>query len=223
MERFAACFADLEDQRESNARHLLLDILVIGFCTILCDGEDCSDMALFGRAKEGFLRQFLRLPHGIPSHDTCSRVFRLLDPAQFQACFLRFMADFAVAAGGVMAIDGKTLRRSFDRAAERSPLHLVTAWAADCRLVLGQMATDVKSNEITAVPKWATLDKPSFTIPFNVTGQPAMSVCTGFGEGGLPVAMQLIGRPFDDAVVLRAAHAYEQATDWRNRRPALAA
>lgn len=153
MERFAACFADLEDPREDNARHLLLDLLVIGFCTILCDGEDCSDMALFGRAKEGFLRQFLRLPHGIPSHDTFSRVFRLLDPAQFQACFLRFMADFAEAARGVIAIDGKTLRRSFDRASERSPLHLVNAWAADCRLVLGQVATDAKSNEITAVPK----------------------------------------------------------------------
>ncbi|MBV8935465.1 MAG: ISAs1 family transposase [Alphaproteobacteria bacterium] len=153
MERFAACFANLEDPREDNSRHLLLDILVIGFCTILCGGEDCSDMALFGRAKEDFLRQFLRLPHGIPSHDTFSRVFRLLDPAQFQACFLRFMADFADIAHGVIAIDGKTLRRSFERAAERSPLHLVSAWAADCRLVLGQVATEAKSNEITAVPK----------------------------------------------------------------------
>jgi predicted transposase YbfD/YdcC len=153
MERFAACFANLKDPREDNSRHLLLDILVIGFCTILCGGEDCSDMALFGRAKEAFLRQFLRLPHGIPSHDTFSRVFRLLDPAQFQACFLRFMTDFADTARGVIAIDGKTLRRSFDRAAERSPLHLVSAWAADCRLVLGQVATEAKSNEITAVPK----------------------------------------------------------------------
>ena len=77
-ERFEAWDLVLEDPREDNARHLLLDLLVIGFCTILCDGEDCSDMALFGRAKEGFLRQFLRLPHGISSHDTFSRVFRLL-------------------------------------------------------------------------------------------------------------------------------------------------
>jgi aspartyl-tRNA(Asn)/glutamyl-tRNA(Gln) amidotransferase subunit A len=76
--------------------------------------------------------------------------------------------------------------------------------------------------EITAIPKWANLEKPSFTIPFNVTGQPAMSVCTGFGEGGLPVSMQLIGRPFEDATVLRAAHSYEQATEWRARRPAMA-
>ena len=76
--------------------------------------------------------------------------------------------------------------------------------------------------EITAVTKWSTLEKPSFTIPFNVTGQPAMSVCTGFGAGGLPVSMQLIGRPFEDALVLRAAHTYERATAWRAQRPALA-
>jgi predicted transposase YbfD/YdcC len=153
MEGFAACFAELEDPREDNARHDLHEILMIAFCTMLCGGEDCSDMAVFGCAKEPFLRQFLRLRHGIPSHDTFSRVFRLLDPAQFQACFLRFMQCFAEAAQGVIAIDGKTLRRSFDRASGQSPLHLVSAWAAEQRLVLGQVAVDDKSNEITAVPK----------------------------------------------------------------------
>ena len=91
MEEFAVCFAELDDPREDNARHDLHEILMIAFCTMLCGGEDCSDMALFGRAKEPFLRQFLQLRHGIPSHDTFSRVFRLLDPAQFQACFLHFM------------------------------------------------------------------------------------------------------------------------------------
>lgn len=152
MERFTACFADLKDPRDSNARHDLNEVLIIAFCAMLCGAEDCSDMALFGRAKETFLRQFLRLPHGIPSHDTFSRVFRLLDPAQFQACFPRFMQQFAAAASGVVAIDGKTLRRSFDRASKTSPLHLVSAWAADARLMLGQVATAEKSNEITAVP-----------------------------------------------------------------------
>jgi predicted transposase YbfD/YdcC len=152
MERFAACFADLEDPREDNARYSLHEILLIALCAMLCGAEDCSDMAAFGRAKELFLRQFLTLRHGIPSHDTFSRVFRLLDPAQFHACFLRFMQDFAQAAQGVLAIDGKTLRRSFDRAAQKSPLHLVSAWAAGSRLLLAQIATDQKSNEITAVP-----------------------------------------------------------------------
>ena len=75
----------------------------------------------------------------------------------------------------------------------------------------------------TSVPKWATLEKPTFTIPFNVTGYPAMSVCTGYGAGGLPLSMQLVAKPFDDALFLRAAHAYERATGWRERRPAMAA
>ena len=153
MERFASCFAELADPREDNARHDLHEILMIALCAMLCGAEDCSDMALFGRAKQPFLRQFLRLRHGIPSHDTFSRVFRLLDPVQFHACFLRFMEDFAAAARGVIAVDGKTLRRSFDRAANQSPLHLVSAWAVGCRLLLGQVATDEKSTEITAVPK----------------------------------------------------------------------
>src|SRR3954447_18336331 len=140
MEEFAACFAELDDPRGDNARHDLLEILTIALCTILTGGKDCSDMALFGRAKEPFLRQFLQLRHGIPSHDTFSRVFRLLDPAKFQSCFLQLMECFAEAAQGVIAIDGKTLRRSFDRAADRSPLHLVSAWAAGSRLVLAQEA-----------------------------------------------------------------------------------
>ena len=110
-------------------------------------------MALFGRAKEPFLRQFLRLRHGIPSHDTFSRVFRLLDPDQFHAVFLRFMQRFSENLEGVVALDGKTLRRSFDRAAGQSPLHLVSAWAVEQRLVLGQVAVADKSNEITAVPQ----------------------------------------------------------------------
>jgi len=154
LEGFRSVFADLEDPRTGNAqRHDLHEILLIALCTILCGGEDCSDMAVFGRAKEPFLRQFLRLEHGIPSHDTFSRVFRLLDPAQFHACFLAFMRQFAEGCQGVVAIDGKTLRRSFDRAAGLSPLHLVSAWAVEQRLVLGQVAVADQSNEITAVPQ----------------------------------------------------------------------
>jgi predicted transposase YbfD/YdcC len=153
MEGFAACFSELEDPREDNARHDLHAILVIAFCAMLCGAEDCSDMAVFGRAKEGFLRRFLPLRRGVPSHDTFSRVFRLLDPARFEACFSRFMQRFADAAQGVVAVDGKTLRRSYDRATEASSLHLVSAWACGARLVLGQVAVAVGSNEITAIPK----------------------------------------------------------------------
>ena len=153
MEEFVACFAQITDPRQDNARHNLHEILMIALCTMLCGGEDCSDMALFGEAKEPFLRQFLTLAHGIPSHDTFSRVFRLLDPTAFAACFTRFMQRFADNLADVVALDGKTLRRSFDRAAGQSPLHMLHAWSVGQRLLLGQLAVDEKSNEITAVPK----------------------------------------------------------------------
>ena len=144
----------LEDPRHGNAgRHSLHDILVIALCTVLCGGETCTDMALFGHSKREFLESFLPLQNGIPSHDTFSRVFRLLDPEAFQKWFLGFMRQFAQGCEGVLAVDGKTLRRSYDRAEAQSPLHLVSAWAAEQRLVLGQLAVAGKSNEITAVPK----------------------------------------------------------------------
>ena len=152
----------LEYPRRGNAgRHSLHDILVIALCTILCGGETCTDMALFGQSKREFLESFLPLQNGIPSHDTFSRVFRLLDPEAFQKWFLGFMRQFAQGCEGVLAVDGKpvlsgaegTLRRSYDRAEAKSPPHPVSAWAAEQRLVLGQLAVDGKSNEITAVPK----------------------------------------------------------------------
>jgi len=153
MEEFVACFAEIVDPRQDNARHDLHELLLIALCTMLTGGQDFSDMALFGEIKTPFLRKFPRLRHGIPSHDTFSRVFRLLDPGPFEACFTRFMQHFAEALQGVVAIDGKTLRRSFDRAAGKSPLHMLHAWSAEQRLLLGQLAVDGKSNEITAVPK----------------------------------------------------------------------
>jgi len=154
MEGLAECFEELEDPRTGNAgRHDLIEILVIALCTVLCGGQYASDMALFAREKEGFLRQFLKLKNGPPSHDTFSRVFRLLDPEQFGACFQRFMARFSEACQGVVAIDGKVLRRSFDKASGKSALHMVSAWGCEQRLVLAQVATDAKSNEITAVPQ----------------------------------------------------------------------
>jgi predicted transposase YbfD/YdcC len=154
MGSFAACFEGLDDPRSGNAgRHDLLEMLMIALCTVLSGGEDCTDMAEFARAKLDYLRKFLRLEHGAPSHDTFSRLFRLLDPEQFGDCFQRFMAGFADACQGVVAVDGKVLRRSFDTASGKSALHMVSAWGCEQRLVLGQIATDAKSNEITAVPR----------------------------------------------------------------------
>ena len=154
MDKFIACFEGLEDPRTGNAGlHDFYELLVIALCGVLCGGQGATHMAEFATAKEPFLRGFLKLEHGIPSHDTFSRLFRLLDPAQFRAAFQRFMAKFSEAYQGVIAIDGKVVRRSFDRASGKSPLHMVSAWGCEQRLVLAQIATDAKSNEITAVPK----------------------------------------------------------------------
>ena len=161
----------LEDPRHGNAeRHSLHDIMVIALCTILCGGETCTGMALFGHSKRELLESFLPLRNGIPSHDTFSRVFRLLDPEAFQRWFLGFMRQFAEGCEGVLAVDGKTLRRSFDRAEAQSPLHLVSVWASEQRLVLGQLAVDGKSNEITAVPKLLEM----LTLPGMVVTADAM-------------------------------------------------
>jgi predicted transposase YbfD/YdcC len=144
----------LEDPRTGNAGlHNFHELLMIALCTVLCGGQSAVDMALFARAKEPFLRGFLTLANGLPSHDTFSRLFRLLDPAQFQVAFQRFMAGFSERCQGVVAIDGKVLRRSFDQASGKSALHMVSAWGCEQRMVLAQIATDAKSNEITAVPE----------------------------------------------------------------------
>jgi len=126
---------------------------MIAFSAVLCGGQSAVDMALFAKAKEPFLRGFMKLECGLPSHDTFSRLFRQLDPDRFRAVFQRFMEKFSIQCQGVVAIDGKVLRRSFDKASGKSPLHMVSAWGCQQRLVLAQIATDVKSNEITAIPK----------------------------------------------------------------------
>jgi len=154
MDTLFACFKEVPDPRTGNAgRHELLEILVIALCAVLCGAETAVDMADFAKDKEPILRNFLKLKHGVPSHDTFSRVFRLLDPEPFRLCFQRFMECFAKTTKGVIAIDGKVLRRSFDSASAKSALHMVSAWGCEQGLVLAQIATDAKSNEITAVPK----------------------------------------------------------------------
>jgi predicted transposase YbfD/YdcC len=150
----AAYFAAISDPRVERTRlHELVDILVIAICAVICGADSWVEMETYGRAKEQWLRQFLALPHGIPSHDTFSRVLARLKPDELQQCFLRWMrAVSEVTHGEVVAIDGKTLRRSFDRAAGKGAIHMVSAWASANRLVLGQQKVDEKSNEITAIP-----------------------------------------------------------------------
>lgn len=140
MGNFISIFSDVDDPRAENAWHDLSEVLFIALAAVLCGAESCSDMAEFGEAKERLLRRVLRLEHGIPSHDTFSRVFRLLDPERFEAAFRRFMVAFAKSSGlsGVVAIDGKAVRGAFERGARTTPLHLVNVWAADQRLALAQ-------------------------------------------------------------------------------------
>jgi predicted transposase YbfD/YdcC len=150
-----ACFAAVHDpRREHNRLYLLWDMLAITICAVVSGADSWVDVATYGEGKLAWLQTFLELPNGIPSHDTFGRVFALLDPKALQEGFRRWMeALVEVTAGRVIAVDGKTLRRSFDTADGRGPLHLVSAWAAANHLLLGQQAVDSKSNEITAIPE----------------------------------------------------------------------
>lgn len=136
-------FTEIPEPRASNARHRLGDVMFIALASVLSGGEGCSDMAAFGRAKEPLLRQFIDLPHGVPSHDTFSRLFRLLDADAFAAAFARFMAAFAEAAerSGVVAIDGKALRRAYQRGQAQMPPAMVSAWGVESRLTLASVAS----------------------------------------------------------------------------------
>jgi predicted transposase YbfD/YdcC len=148
-------FSELEDPRiERQKQHQLLDVIVIAICAVICGADDWVAIETFGRAKEGWFRRFLALPNGIPSHDTFGRIFALLSPSRFQDCFVGWIQAVAqVVAGQVVAIDGKTLRRSYDRRSAKAAIHMVSAWATHNRVVLGQLKTEEKSNEITAIPE----------------------------------------------------------------------
>ena len=148
-------FASLPDPRiERCRRHKLIDIVTIAICTLLCGGEGFTDMEEFGHSQREWLETFLELPSGIPSHDTFGRVFARLAPREFAACFASWArAGVTQLAGQVVALDGKCLRHSFDKAAGTEAIELVSAWVKDRRLTLGQVKVADHSNEITAVPE----------------------------------------------------------------------
>jgi predicted transposase YbfD/YdcC len=171
MVRLGLFFASVPDPRAGNARHDLSDLLFIAFAATLCGAESCVDMAEFGASKADLLGSIVALGHGVPSHDTFSRVFRLLNPEKFEAAFRAFMSHFAAAltgqvgtAGQIVALDGKSLRGAVDAAKRSQPLHLVTAWAAEQRLVLG-LRRAPKRSEVTAAREIiALLDLTATTV-----------------------------------------------------------
>lgn len=147
-------FGQLPDPRIERCKlHKLIDIMTISICAVISNADGCEDIEAYGRAKEPVLRRFLELPNGIPSHDTFERVLARLDPSAFQRCFLDWVAHIRIKLpGDVVAIDGKTACGTHDAAIDLSPLHLISAWSSANALVLGQLRTSDKSNEITAIP-----------------------------------------------------------------------
>jgi DDE_Tnp_1-associated/Transposase DDE domain len=180
-------FAGLIDPRlERQKQHKLIDILVIALCAVLCGANDWVAVETFGKAKEAWFRRFLALPNGIPSHDTFGRVFALLSPEQFQECFVSWIqAVVQTVAGQLVAIDGKTLRRSYDRRSARAAIHMVSAWAAQNRVVLGQLKTAEKSNEITAIPELLrVLDVSGCLVTIDAMGCQKAIAQQIVGQGG---------------------------------------
>jgi predicted transposase YbfD/YdcC len=146
-------FRSLKDPRvQGRSQHLLVDIIVVGMCGVIANCDDWRDIELFAKERLSWLKRFLRLPHGVPSHDTLERVFGKLDPRGFERCCVSWLRAVADLVGlGHIAIDGKTLCGS--ASSKLGPLHLVSAWATEANLTLGQVAVDGKSNEITAIPQ----------------------------------------------------------------------
>jgi predicted transposase YbfD/YdcC len=206
-----AALAAVPDPRRQckNLRHPLVDILVVGFCGVLCGCDDFVELETFGRKKEDFFRRFLELPEGIPSHDTFRRVFQAVCPQALQRCLIQWLQGVRQTAppaeGEVIAIDGKTLRRTFDRAHGLGALHLVSAWATTNGLTLGQVAVDAKSNEITAIPQLiALLDLKGCVVTIDAAG------CQK------DIAAHIVAKEADYVLALKANQPtlYDQVSDY---------
>lgn len=166
-------FSSVTDPRiKLKTRHILVEIIAMTLCAIIAGADDWVEVADFSNEKEEWLKTFLKLPNGIPSHDTFGRVFSLINPEEFGKCFTTWLQSiFPLTNSETIAIDGKTARRSHDRINNKKPIHMVSAWAAQQGLILGQIKTDEKSNEITAIPELLrTLDLKSSVVTIDAMG-----------------------------------------------------
>ena len=147
-------FSELTDPRRGKVTHPLLSIVTIAVCAVICGADDFVAIAQFGRLKRKWMAKFVDLSNGIPSHDRFNQVLAAIRPAEFEKCLLSWISALhEISDGQIIAIDGKTLRRSYDRASSKSAIHMVSAWASANHISLGQVVVDEKSNEITAIPK----------------------------------------------------------------------
>ena len=205
-------FADITDPRVERTRmHGLFELIVVALCGTIAGADSWADIERFGKQRLPWLRTFLKLVNGIPSHDTFGRVFSLLDPGELVSCIQQWLHEIGLEIGQHIAIDGKTLRGSFDKAAARNPLHLVSAWAADARLTLGQIAVDGKSNEITAIPLLLELlDLKGATVTIDAMGcQKEIAAKIVAGEGDYVLALKENHPLLHDAVAKEFTAALE--------------
>ncbi|MBX3391463.1 MAG: ISAs1 family transposase [Phycisphaeraceae bacterium] len=185
-------FGDLPDPRSDHGkRYPLVSVITIAICGVICGSEDWVGVAAFGRAKRDWFATFLDLPGDTPTHDTFARIFARLDPDAFEACFRAWTNTLVGELSGTIALDGKTLRRSFDAASGKAAIHMVSAWAGEHGLVFGQLAVGDKSNEITAIPRLLELlDLKAMTVTIDAIGcQKAIAekIVKGGGEYVLAV------------------------------------
>lgn len=166
MENLTSYFSIVPDPRAANARHDLMELLIVALVAVLCGAKSCAEMALYGHLHEKDLREFLKLEHGIPSHDTFSKVFRWLDPRAFEEAFLKFMAAFSAAMGEkkAIAIDGKAIRRACEKGKQFAPQVMVTAWGSKMRLVLGCRAAEAGGERNAALELLKLVDIKGATI-----------------------------------------------------------
>ena len=190
----------MEDPRIDRCkRHQLLDIIAIAICAVICGADSWVHVELFGKSKEDWFRSFLDLPNGIPSHDTFGDVFSRLDPDRFQECFMEWSQGVAeLLPGEVVAIEGKTVRRSHDKRAGKQAIHLVSAWASANTLTLGQVKTEDKSNEITAIPRLLEISGCIVTIDAMGCQKEIAQGILDRGADYLLAVKQNQGRLYDD-------------------------